>query len=885
MSHLFQGSTTPSYGRSTSPDSVDAGRPGSVAAFYNPAGADLPFLPGFTYSDPRKLHHGRKTTLSRTQDGLLNINEAPRAQSALGSRSIPTPGLSGNHNHNHNQNSSLSHQIDRTKTPLLSSSVIGQSASRGVSSSVSPAPSNLSAMSSSTIVNAAGENFLSFLVYTVERVHEGNPTENETHRIRNFKLNLYLNDGSVELLERRDKNSGISAGAFLKRHKPSQNVEVLTPEKLNIGSSVDLYGVRYTVYAVAQSTREYLTQVCGFSVPADTQPPEDPYLQKRKADDNAHETGRNIPGYKYDDFKRFAEGALGFPSHLLGAEDSLKNFLANDGKVLKFLAAWDNRTEMFGRIQYFIVLYFLADNTCQVITTPGPEAFVGKTHAKREPLATLAKRGRLPKKFAGLSSMARRTENEFITPEDFYPGKSIDVYGRNLVVLDCDAFTRRYMSEKGLWVSYSDEDSVELVSRFLGASHPAKTFSREVPPHNNFGSEADSLGNVLRLVPKPPRVDIGKLLDNDGKILRFELRLVPTYVEDDDEERLFVLHYYLADDSIQVVEQRQRNSGRLGGTFLKRSKVPEIASYRDIVPGSRIVLYSQAFDVLCMDEYSKNYLQMLNSAGGMTATSWNGRLEEDPEVVHGQVATKLLQANRDLRTAFRSMDADKDALITVDEFENWLKRFDFRITDLCLVKLVRRFDANGDGIITFDEFVGALQPYIMVTVNLKDAFAHGDVDWNEYALVLSNAERGKNARTIINRILSKMSEILFVRRSHFTEALYREFDCNRDGFVDAVEFEQSFARLGIKLLDSDRDTVIEFMFNGDRNTPLDYRTFLARLSYYRASLDAANPMSNNCEVTSTTSGAGSLTVAIEPLDPVFPGASPKRSTSRLQHHR
>jgi hypothetical protein len=35
-----------------------------------------------------------------------------------------------------------------------------------------------------------------------------------------------------------------------------------------------------------------------------------------------------------------------------------------------------------------------------------------------------------------------------------------------------------------------------------------------IPPYNGFGDEEDSLGNVYRLVPKPPKKDYFKWVDN-----------------------------------------------------------------------------------------------------------------------------------------------------------------------------------------------------------------------------------------------------------------------------------------------------------------------------------------------------------------------------------
>jgi hypothetical protein len=73
------------------------------------------------------------------------------------------------------------------------------------------------------------------------------------------------------------------------------------------------------------------------------------------------------------------------------------------------------------------------------------------------------------------------------------------------------------------------------------------------------------------LVPKPPKRDFQKLLDNDRKILRFSAVLDSRKPE--DKLRKFVLAYYLADDTIAVFEPPQRNTGILGGKFLERRRL------------------------------------------------------------------------------------------------------------------------------------------------------------------------------------------------------------------------------------------------------------------------------------------------------------------------
>ena len=49
---------------------------------------------------------------------------------------------------------------------------------------------------------------------------------------------------------------------------------------------------------------------------------------------------------------------------------------------------------------------------------------------------------------------------------------------------------------------------------------------QDVPPYNFHGSLDDSLQNLRKVVPVPPRRDYVKYMDNIGKLLRYEARLV-----------------------------------------------------------------------------------------------------------------------------------------------------------------------------------------------------------------------------------------------------------------------------------------------------------------------------------------------------------------------
>ncbi len=96
------------------------------------------------------------------------------------------------------------------------------------------------------------------------------------------------------------------------------------------------------------------------------------------------------------------------------------------------------------------------------------------------------------------------------------------------------------------------------------------------PPHNGIGTEEDSLGSFLYLMPKVPKQDFKKLMENDGIQLRYLARFLAPQIEDKD--RRFIITYYVNNDTVSVFEKFERNSGFIGGKFFERSKAknPEV---------------------------------------------------------------------------------------------------------------------------------------------------------------------------------------------------------------------------------------------------------------------------------------------------------------------
>jgi hypothetical protein len=105
---------------------------------------------------------------------------------------------------------------------------------------------------------------------------------------------------------------------------------------------------------------------------------------------------------------------------------------------------------------------------------------------------------------------------------------------------DCDGFTRNYLAEH---FGVTDFTPIELEE---------ERNSLVLPKING----ADSDPSLRSLIPKPPKKNFQKMLDNERKVLRFSATLRSDKAA--DAERVFVVSFYLADDTVGVYEPPQR---------------------------------------------------------------------------------------------------------------------------------------------------------------------------------------------------------------------------------------------------------------------------------------------------------------------------------------
>lgn len=408
----------------------------------------------------------------------------------------------------------------------------------------------------------------------------------EEQRVHTCELYFYVEDETMEIIETKQENSGIVQGRYLSRSrvaKPGSQTSFYEIDDLKIGRQVVIYSRTFHIASCNESTREYVLQYHNWDV-EDVEPlplPRDMFAEANRAK-MRREIG--VPGVdrkrKMNDLKQVMESMLGKASSMTDRG----MFLEFGTDALSFQVLWDDRERLYGDMQSFHLLYYLADDTVEIMRA-------SSKNDGRESFPKLLKRSKLPKD--GKVAL----ESDCYTWKDLAIGQTVNVFGRTMLIAGCDAFTRQYYLSHD--ISLNDDMSVKVV--------PEKKveIKRVIPPYNGFGSEEDSLRSCsTQLAAPPPKKDIkhGK----SGMILSFNAQLVSD--KEDDKDRRFVFQFFLEDDTIAIREPPVRNSGIMGGKFLRRQRMKhDNGSYyaaNDMYIGNLLDILGHHFLLLDSDEYT-----------------------------------------------------------------------------------------------------------------------------------------------------------------------------------------------------------------------------------------------------------------------------------------
>ncbi len=354
----------------------------------------------------------------------------------------------------------------------------------------------------------------------------------EDKRIIKCEIYFYVEDGSIEIIQKKQQNSGIPQGVFLRRkrvEKPDKNrikdgindsVEYYEIDDLKIGNDVEIYSRIFHILDCNESTKEYVIKNHGWQQ-VDVMPlpfPRDTFAEVYK-EKMMRESG--VPGVdrkrKMHDLKEVMESMLG--KQLSTTDRGM--FLECGQQALCFDVVWDDRKRLYGDIQCFRLFYYLADDTIEIFP-------VQKKNDGRYHFPKLLKRMKLPKNSNSYAEENGNDGPKYFNWRDLCIGKEIDVFGRSMLLARCDSFTREHYQNHGFVLKDDmtldpEEEKIEFV--------------RQIPPYNGFGSEEDSLRSCTGGInPPPPKRDLYRHRDKQGVSLVFNARMIKDKVSYDEQE-------------------------------------------------------------------------------------------------------------------------------------------------------------------------------------------------------------------------------------------------------------------------------------------------------------------------------------------------------------
>jgi len=118
----------------------------------------------------------------------------------------------------------------------------------------------------------------------------------------------------------------------------------------------------------------------------------------------------------------------------------LEQYIANDRKVLRFTIVW-NDSSYDGGEKTYTLNFFLSDNTMEVknikVQNSGIDEFpmlLNRMAVPKTPVLT---------HYPGMSLK----QQEFYVPADLKIGRTIVIYGREVMLVDCDEYTKQWYLE------------------------------------------------------------------------------------------------------------------------------------------------------------------------------------------------------------------------------------------------------------------------------------------------------------------------------------------------------------------------------------------------------------------------------------------------------
>ncbi|XP_054707174.1 EF-hand domain-containing protein 1-like isoform X2 [Uloborus diversus] len=229
------------------------------------------------------------------------------------------------------------------------------------------------------------------------------------------KILYYLDDDTIKVCEPDYSSRILNRGCIIPRQKIKKNKsfsskdEYYSADDLNIGESLDIFGVKYTLINCDLFTHDFLSNL-GYKIHRPQ--PEFTFL---------------LSQLQEKEQKKFISKKI-FPKSY-----EVAKFLEEYPKTLRFYGAWEDVTS-YGNKKYLVTLCVNIANGTFKVQENRPLNF--REHDSR----LLLKPTLVPK--------VKEKNLEYLTEKDLELGIYLNVFGHQLYLYDCDDFTKQYYYSK-----------------------------------------------------------------------------------------------------------------------------------------------------------------------------------------------------------------------------------------------------------------------------------------------------------------------------------------------------------------------------------------------------------------------------------------------------
>ncbi|KAG8229672.1 hypothetical protein J437_LFUL010004 [Ladona fulva] len=273
------------------------------------------------------------------------------------------------------------------------------------------------------------------------------------------------------------------------------------------------------------------------------------------------------------------------------------------------------------RVRQVKIHYFLEDDTITIIEPEVKNS--GFTQGR------LVRRNKIVKNDLG----------DTYTWKDFNIGIDICIYGIVYHIVNCDAYTKEYLSSQGIILGDPEE-----------------------MPKDPYTERRKNVERQQLVTMPHPDDKLKRFLEYDGKVLRFNV-VWDSRDQEFGEVRPYMLNYYLSDDTVEVREVRKTNDGRDPfPLLLRRQKLPknwkdlpanfpslvmeitekEVSEFytpSDLMVGNTICVLGRRFLIYDCDAFTRRYFQDVLRITQGQAISIEEKPPASPKRVRGRTCT------------------------------------------------------------------------------------------------------------------------------------------------------------------------------------------------------------------------------------------------------